>query len=165
VSHRGEPLLKPGRGRVASQLPKGKGMESCDGKSLRRRQLQKPCKARLQLIGGLLGVGHHQNAGGIGSFAGQIEEAAGERAGFPGPGPRQGQLDLCGALGGGRLRGIEMAHAWPSGTGLGASMPGSSGRRKAPAFPFAAWVDISSESCGQARRATWVNGGSCLEAE
>ena len=110
----GESLSEPRRGRIASQLPKGKGMESCDGQPLRRRQLQKPCKARLELIGGLFGVGHYQNAGGIGAFADQIKEAAGERAGFPGPRPRQGQLNLCGALGGGRLRGIEMAHAWPS---------------------------------------------------
>ena len=89
-------------------------MESCDGQPLRRRQLQEPCKARLELIGGLFGVGHYQNAGGIGAFAHQVKEAAGERAGFPGPGPRQGQLNLSGALGGGRLRGIKMAHAWPS---------------------------------------------------
>jgi len=110
----GETLLESRRGRIASQLPKGKGMESCDGQPLRGRQLQKPCKARLELIGGLFGVGHYQNAGGIGAFTHQIKEAAGERAGFSGPGPRQGQLDLNGALGGSRLCGIEMAHAWPS---------------------------------------------------
>lgn len=91
-------------------------MEGCDWQPLRRGQIQEPCKARLELIGGLLGVGHHQNAGGIGALADQIEEAAGERAGFAGPRPRQGQLDLSGALGGGRLRGIEMAHAWPLGS-------------------------------------------------
>ena len=89
-------------------------MEGCDRQPLRGRQLQEPCKARLELIGSLFGVGHHKNAGGIGALAGQIEKAAGERAGFPGPGPCQGQLNLCSALGGGRLRGIEMVHAWPS---------------------------------------------------
>src|SRR5262249_25722961 len=97
-------LVEPGGLRVAAQMPerktvKGRGHDVAVG-----RQLKHCRDARLHLVGGLPGEGEPQKGRAVDTLLDQMGEAADQRRGLAGAGPRQHQLDV-GACGRGTLLG------------------------------------------------------------